>query len=397
MATADLMSADAVRERAGWMLDLARNDALLSWRLDEARLPACADLVVETIRHNYPTLDIPFHARWRHFRANGRDLWAETIAATHWPSLDERLRAACDLAIVSVLLDAGSGPDWDFHEVATGLRIGRSEGLGLASLAMFRSGAFSAVPGSPLRVDAAALAAITPDVLTAGFQVSADNPLVGVDGRAALLRRLGESLASRFGPDARPGDLAVELGSEGHVAAPAILRAILDQLGPIWPDRPGAVPGCGDCWHHPLIGGAGDTAGAVPFHKLSQWLAYSLIEPLQAACVVVSDLDGLTGLPEYRNGGLLIDAGVVILRDATDADRTHDVGSVLVVEWRALTVALLDQLAPLIRDRLGFSAADFPLAKVLEGGTWSAGRRIARQMRPGGGPPLNIASDGTVF
>ena len=45
----------------------------------------------------------------------------------------------------------------------------------------------------------------------------------------------------------------------------------------------------------------------MPLHKLSQWLAYSLIEPLQRAGIAVTDIDGLTGLAEYRNGGLFID------------------------------------------------------------------------------------------
>jgi hypothetical protein len=68
-----------------------------------------------------------------------------------------------------------------------------------------------------------------------------------------------------------------------------------------------------------------------------------------------------------------------------------------VVEWRALTIALLDRLAPLVREALRVGAAQFPLAKVLEGGSWAAGREIARENRPDGSPPLMIASDGTLF
>jgi hypothetical protein len=50
-----------------------------------------------------------------------------------------------------------------------------------------------------------------------------------------------------------------------------------------------------------------------------------------------------------------------------------------------------------VRGRLALSAAELPLAKVLQGGTWSAGRRIAREKRPDGTPPIAIDSDGTVF
>jgi hypothetical protein len=68
-----------------------------------------------------------------------------------------------------------------------------------------------------------------------------------------------------------------------------------------------------------------------------------------------------------------------------------------VVGWRALTVALLDRIAPLVRERLDVAADEFPLARVLEGGTWAAGRVLAAERRADGGPPLKIVSDGTVF
>jgi uncharacterized protein DUF1688 len=134
----------------------------------------------------------------------------------------------------------------------------------------------------------------------------------------------------------------------------------------------------------------------VPFHKLSQWLTYSLLEPFQWAGVYVQGVDALTGLPEYRNGGLLLDTGVLRLHDPSWAQRTWTVGNELVVEWRALTVGLLDELAPLVRARLGADAAQMPLACVLEGGTWVAGRALAGRLRDGR-PPLCVVSDGTVF
>ena len=134
----------------------------------------------------------------------------------------------------------------------------------------------------------------------------------------------------------------------------------------------------------------------MPFHKLSQWLTYSLLEPFEWAGITVEGLDALTGLPEYRNGGLFLDAGVLRLKEATLAGRLHEAGDELIVEWRALTVALLDELAPLVRGQLGLSEQQMPLACVLEGGTWAAGRALAQQLR-GGTAPLNIVSDGTVF
>jgi len=160
----------------------------------------------------------------------------------------------------------------------------------------------------------------------------------------------------------------------------------------------------GDVWPHRWAGnetGSGEpnptTAGWVPFHKLSQWLTYSLLEPLQWAGVQVTGLDALTGLPEYRNGGLLLDGGVIVPRNPRDLETTWKVGDEFIVEWRALTVMLLDELAVLVRQRLGRTAEQLPLACILEGGTWAAGREIAQELRADGSPPLKIDSDGTIF
>jgi hypothetical protein len=172
----------------------------------------------------------------------------------------------------------------------------------------------------------------------------------------------------------------------------------LQHLGAIWPSRLtlGGVA-LGDCWKHPSLVTEDATCGLIPLHKLSQWLSYSLIEPLQTAGIPVGDVDGLTGLAEYRNGGLFVDGGVLSFRHEQDAQREHEVASPLVVEWRALTVALLDRLAWGMRQRLGLDATSLPLAKVLEGGTWATGRRLARERRADASPPVRVISDGTVF
>jgi hypothetical protein len=399
-AAAELLSSGAVRERCRRIADAVAGGDSRWWVLDRDRLDETAAEVAAITRERYPALDIPCHSRWRHFEAGGIDRRTELEALLGARSALERARARIDLAVVSVLLDAGAGPAWSYHEAATDARYGRSEGLGVASFRAFLDGAFSARPGDPLRVDAAALCALEAPRLAALFQVRDDNPLVGLEGRAALLQRLGAALGLRvdiFGDSARPGGLFDTLTQHGagEVAVPRVLRALLEGLGPIWPA--GAMQdgvALGDAWRHRHAGGEGATRGWVPFHKLSQWLAYSLLEPLEWAGVTLLDADTLTGLPEYRNGGLLIDTGVLALRDPAQAARLHAVGDELVVEWRTLTVTLLDELAPRVRALLG--RPDLPLASLLEGGTWAAGRALA-QRRRGGDPPLRVASDGTVF
>jgi hypothetical protein len=391
-----LLSARAVRERAHEMLELALEGAVEGWTVDLSRLAEAADRTVNVTRERYPDLAIPFHARGRHFVAGAPKLPQGDPA--------ERARSVFDLNILSVLLDAGSGPDWRFREGAQ--TYTRSEGLAVASQRMFEDGAFAAASESPLRADGAALAELAPEALAQGFQVDDGNPLLGLDGRAALLRRLGAQVLARpdlfGGADApRPGGLYDVLAARaggGKLPAAAILELLLEALGPIWADRL-VIDGValGDCWRHPALKRDDATNGLVPLHKLSQWLAYSLIEPLQESGIEVVEIDGLTGLAEYRNGGLFVDTGVLALADPADSDRTHNVSDPLIVAWRAMTVALLDRLAPLVRERLGVSEAAFPLARMLEGGTWVAGRRIAAERRAGGGPPFSIISDGTVF
>jgi len=390
-AARSLLSSAAVRERAHELLAAALAGEVAEWSVDLDKLDAAADLTAQVVREAYPDLAVPFHARWRHFVVKGRDLWAEREKP--WSDPKDLGRAAFDLAITSVLLDAGAGPAWRYADAATGAVLGRSEGLGIASFRMFEAGAMSADPADPLRADG--LRNVTADTLAEAFQVTQANPLVGLEGRVALLRKLGEAVG-------RPGalfDVMARHAIDGKLPAPVILQVLLDALGPIWPGRMslGGVP-LGDCWPHPAIRRDDVTNGLMPVHKLSQWLSYSLIEPLEASGIQVIDVDGLTGLAEYRNGGLFVDTGVLALKDPQDAARAHPVEGPLVVGWRALTVALLDKIAPMVRARLGVTAAGFPLARVLEGGTWAAGRRIARELRPAeGGPPLAVISDGTVF
>ena len=293
-------------------------------------------------------------------------------------------------------------------------RFARSEGLGVATFRAFLDGVFSADRDDPLRADAATLQQMDAAAVRALFQSSPSNPLMGLEGRAGLMTRLGSALHLwRHGPD---GDIALPLRpsavleplTEGftraEVPAAELFGVLLRAFAPIWTSGSRVLGAqAGDVWPHrwsgDAVGGGRDptTVGWVPFHKLTQWLTYSLLEPLQWAGVKVTGLDALTGLPEYRNGGLLLDAGVIVPRVAADLDRVWTPRDEFIVEWRALTVTLLDEVAERLRARLGLDAEALPLPCVLEGGTWAAGREIATERRSGGAPPLRLDSDGTVF
>lgn len=461
-----------IRVRCAAIVRSVESGVSAHFSIDRKRLPAVADRVAALTLRRFPDLNIPFHSRWRHFEAGGIDRKAELDAALAGHSVAERARAHFDLTMVSVLLDAGAGPSWRYEEhrklaaaalpqaapdellamldqsasrarpaaeaapaavdtpaadtagstasvtapsdnAPQGARYSRSEGLGVASFRAFMAGAFSAKTDEPWRADASALRHVDAAALRAIFQGSPSNPLVGLEGRAALLSRLGGVLqgeATRSGLESRPGliyDRLTAGGTRTEVSAQAVLAELLRCLAPIWPSgsKVQGLP-AGDVWPHRWAGaGVGGvpgvtdrtTDGWVPFHKLSQWMTYSLLEPLQWAGVTVTGLDALTGLPEYRNGGLLLDGGVIVPRNPRLLARTWKPQDEFIVEWRALTVALLDELAVMVRERLGRTAEQLPLACILEGGTWAAGREIAAELRADGAPPLRIDSDGTIF
>ena len=394
-----LRSPLAIRARCENIFEAGMRGTLAHFAIDLDAMPEVTKRVVAVTRAAYPDLQIPVHGRTNHFRAGGIDRVAAFEQKIAHMSADEKARTWVDLIVVSVLLDAGAGDAWRFRESGTGIVIGRSEGLAVASLHAFEAGLFSSDRARPLRVDAAGLRSLDPARLASAFQASTDNPLAGIDGRIGLVRDLGRALASSpIFIDQRPGGLVDALRRDGGIPSTELLRALLEGLAPIWPGRVElGGTNLGDIWRHPTAGGTGPTAGLVPFHKLSQWLAYSLFEPLERAGIAILQPGALTGLPEYRNGGLLVDLGVLVPKHDRVRALVHAPGDEIIVEWRALTVALLDRVAEHVRQALGKSPAELPLACVLEGGTWAAGRAVAAELRKGGGPPIRIESDGTVF
>jgi len=401
---AGLHSAAAVRERCHMVYRWVAEGRSPHFALDEGRLPAIAAYVAEVTREAYPDLKIPYHSRWRHFSAGGIDRWS-ALAGSIAAERIEQARAAADLATVSVLLDAGAGEAWRYREPTTGHVLERSEGLAVASLDTFRAGGFSAEPDRPYRVDNIGLQNIDAGTLARRFQVDPSNPLVGLERRSELLRRLGKALTERpdlFGSaPARPGNLVdhfLRVANDGKIPAAMVLATLLESLSAIWPSGLSlhGIP-IGDAGRHPAVRAGDGTDHIVPFHKLTQWLTYSLLEPLETAGLTVVKLDALTALPEYRNGGLLLDLGAIRPSAPIDPGTPYEVSSEPIVEWRALTVALMDPLVELVRDELALGPA-FTMPHLLQGGTWRAGRKIALALRPPHGPsPIPLVADGTVF
>ena len=167
-------------------------------------------------------------------------------------------------------------------------------------------------------------------------------------------------------------------------------------LAPIWAGTHSNIDGVplGDAW--PCSSMPYDPEdpweSIVPLHKIAQWLAYSLMSPMTSILGVrFVGTELLTGLPDCRNAGLLIDTGLITLRgDAAkrglaayrenamiEGEPNVEVVPLfapeddVIVEWRAVTVGMLDELLIEVNALLGLRGADrLSLAQMLEAGTW---------------------------
>lgn len=81
-------------------------------------------------------------------------------------------------------------------------------------------------------------------------------------------------------------------------------------------------------------------------------------------------------------------------KDLPSYEATSDV----IVEWRAMTVALLDKLHELIGAHFASQGVKLSMPQMLEAGSWKAGRELAAKFRPETkSSPILIEGDGTLF
>ena len=314
-AARSLLTAGAVRARANMMLQAGLADRLEHFRIDLAGLERAADLTArghsaKPIRRSTFRL----HSRWRHFVLDGDDRWA----------------ALAGLRAMARPRRAGARGIRPRHRQRaarrrrrTGLALPRRRhrprhrplrraGAGEPKLCS-RDGLFSAEPRDPLRVDADRLAELTSEALAAGFQAG--------PRQSARRARRPRRPAAPAGPHRGGGTVRVRPGgsatarravrSSGGAAPrtgasppPRSSPNCCTHLGPIWPSRLhlGGIP-LGDCWRHPAITTGDATTGLMPLHKLSQWLSFSLIEPLLRAGIVGDRPrrpDRACGIPQWR-------------------------------------------------------------------------------------------------
>lgn len=423
-----LLTIQSVRERTAPIFKLALDNNLDYFNVDLSKTPEVIEFVSGIITRDFKDFSlIPPHGRWGHLNAGGHDRVEQLISKWRNSSIDEIEigKKLIDLFVFSVLIDAGAGNSWSYKEASSGEEFNRSEGLAIASIDLFIQGQLSGNPKDPYIVNGSVLKNFTKKDLIHAFQISETNPLSGEDGRLKLIQNLGEALSSNikiFGKEGRPGNLIDYLHSKTTDDKTLDLSLIWDTLmegfTPIWPKGRVEIDGIslGDAW--PLsttakVNGAHNFIDTIiPFHKLTQWLSYSLLVPLQqyGYKFIIKNQDLQTGLPEYRNGGLFVDFGVIQLKDEylkKGLELSKEIGSItpeipsfkpddgVIVEWRAITIGFLDYILPLINKKINY---ELSLPQLIEAGSWKSGREIAAKLRPNTkGPPIDLYSDGTVF
>lgn len=422
-----LYTIKSVRETNSTTIPLIESNKLLNFDVDLSKIDDVCDFVIKTIRESYPTndslLSIPVHGRFQHFGKENPDRLPTLINKFFKDEMGlsdyEICKKLIDLFVISVLLDAGAGNVWKFTEPVTKFQINRSEGIAIASLYMFKDGIFSNnLNNDKYMVCGEKLVTLSAEELSKGLQVDQEsNPMNGFDGRLKLLNRLGETLINNkeLFCNGRPGDIVDYLKSKSvngsEIDIEILWGALMKGLMPIWPTEGRTkVDGhvIGDAW--PLKNK--NNGEIVTFHKLTQWLTYSLFKPLmEYGKFKILNSEYMTGLPEYRNGGLFVDFEVLKLKENIYQDGMKLAKSVgfdlptfkpdddIIVEWRSCTICLLDRILPIINEKMGISSTKYELTlpQLIEAGSWKSGRLIAALKRANGGPPIELLADGTVF
>ncbi|WP_305988874.1 DUF1688 family protein [Roseibium sp. MMSF_3544] len=399
----DLFKPQEVRRRAHDLLGIATDSGLKHVEVDLSKLSDALLMVLETTKENYPEFHIPPYGVWRDFEAGGIDRWAALASARSFEGAEQMLTSAADLAVLSAYMKTMHPVGWHYEDRMTETRVSGKQASALAAFHMFASGSFSSEMTDPYRVDAETLIRMEKDELAFGLQWDLQDDTDLLEALQQHLKRLGEALALRSdffseGYFTRPGLLMVRLAREGGgaVSALKLMDRLLEALAPVW--LGGAEAGdisLGDSFRH--SGGTGSSEATVfPFHLAAQDMVYSLVEPFAWAGLEVEDLNLLAVPADDTHAAVFVKTGVLKIKDGPEAPTEESVRDRM-IEIRAITMALTDKLADLLRSELDVTAEQLPLTCILEGGTSRAGNHVLQQSSPGTDKLGRFLNPGAVF
>ena len=197
--------------------------------------------------------------------------------------------------------------------------------------------------------------------LAEGLEKAPD--VFGIEGRFGNLLDPLLATASRSTP---ADGTTVPLAGGGGLAVQTVVDTPAPVIDPIVASTV-SIGGrlCGDVWRHPLAWAEDRSRELVPFHALLLALTLDLVEPLQEAGAPIGDLDELPVPAGRALAGQILQLGLVRPRHAAVARLRHPPGSDIVIELRALAVALADRLVDRLRAELGRTVHDMPVVRIV--------------------------------
>jgi len=374
---------DVVRERAWMLLAAAERNQSDHFQLSPEAVDTVAVALARAIRETWgeapPPLANLWHRLERHHPAALESL-AETLR--RGPGGDdalERARSGADLALL--------------HRVMTPSSPAGGDPALPALVAHLAAGGCTA-SGAGARLDAPGLRRL----LANDGSLPPPEPLAQRLAEADVRRRL-ETLAQGleqapelYGIEGRFGDLLDRLPTtNGNGVTP---QQLVDTLAPLIDPITAStvrIGGrlAGDVWRHPLAWAEDRSREIVPFHCLLLALVLDLVAPLEEAGRGLEQLDQLPVPADRALATTMLRLGLVRPRHAAVARLRHPPGSDIVVEIRALSLALAERLVDRLRAELGRTVHDLPVARIVEPLAQLAGKW---RDQPGPGIAINATS-----
>lgn len=389
----------SIRRAARALFNLAQLGELEHFELHAATL----DTLVKDMTRGLEPAQVAPHTQWRNFEQDG----IQRIAAFN-KQLSSSLstpmdcaQARLDLLFLNEALETGGNGTWRYYDALSDRTLTRTEALATATLRLLQNGFFSAYPEAPFRVDAIRLRQITESQLATSLQISNENQILGgVEAKLARLSTLANYLENtpefKDRSGSRPGNILNFFRPRADMALEPLFTFLAQSLTSIWPGNTHNGRAIGDAWHHSALKSDSVLQGIVPIHRITQWLHYAIAPALSESGLHSFPTTDLSGLPGYRNTGLLIDSGIIQPRSQDLLSREHLLGDEPIVELRCLTIGVMGRALESIHQQLSLDHDTFPMAK-LNGLFWHAGRAKASGLRPGGSPPFSVRDQGVPF
>lgn len=345
---------ETVRERAWMLLAAVERGESEHFNLSPESVSTVALALASAIRETTPDLRPPLATLWPRLQRDHPAAVERLAASVAGLDGQGRARAGADMALLALVI----APD------------GVEPGLG-ALAQFFAAGGTTTRPADGPALNAPGLRRL----LAGDTAVALPDELRPVLQDPATRQRLEtlatglEQDAETFGADGRFGTLLDRIAgparSDGLTA-----QGMLDRLGPLLDPVAGStvrIGGsiAGDIWRHPLAWADDRSRELVPFHCLLQSLVLDLVEPLAEAGIKLDGLEELTVPATRRLAADILRLGLVNPRHAAVARLRHPPGSDIVVELRALSIALADRLVDRLRQELNLTVRDLPAVRIV--------------------------------